>query len=239
MPIPDGSTIPAADGAATAGKGNEGGTKPDTHLEAIRKQLDGVQSLLGRFGNDLGTLRKRVEATAGRSSVQTGFADVVSDDAADPVVAELAAVRADLDDARRERDLDRFMRISGVTPTDWDAITQRLAADEASHHRFVRGTKGEARLDYFTSYNDVWKDIQLERYNAARAEGDKQRVEQDRLREASKQAGAPSGAGAISTEGGEILDISKMTSAEFLTKVLIPAGAVDPNDMPSTKPYGG
>jgi len=239
MPVPDGSTTPAADGAAPAGKGNEGGTKPDSHLEEIRKQLAGVQSLLGRFGNDLGTLRKRVESTAGRPGVQTGFANVLPEDEADPVVAELTAVRADLDEARRERDLDRFMRISGVTTEDWEAITQRLAANEAQHHRFVRGSKGEARLDYFTSYNDVWKDIQLERYNAARAEGDKQRAEQDRQRETSKQQGSVSGAGAVSTEGSETLDISKMSSAEFLQKVLIPAGAVDPNDMPSTKPYGG
>jgi hypothetical protein len=225
------ATIVPASGA-DADKDKAASSSTDKHLEAVTKQLAGIQSLIGRFGQELGNLREQVKTQAVRPTVQQGYNYERESAEVDPRDAKLSSIETELEDSRKERQLDRFIRTSGATQKDWEEITSRLAVNEAVYHRF----DARAKLDYFASYDAAWKDIQLERFNAAKKVTEEQRVEQDRQREQMKRQASVSGSGATAFEGDIPLDIAKMTSAEMLKKGLVP---VDQNDPPSEKPYFG
>lgn len=236
MPEPETGAGRTPEAGAATDKGKQG-TEPDAYLkalEATNKRIEGLTSLMGRFGNELGELRKsrsgrRPESNGGFAD--TGFAAGGGSD--DPEAQDRQRLRAELDEDRRERALDRFMRFSGVTAEDMQEIVGRLQANEAVYHRFDR----RGQLDYFASYDTVWKDLRLERYDSAREKADQQRKEQERQREEAKRKASPSGVGATGLEGDDQpLDVSKMSSREYLEKVLIPAGLVDKNDPPKTTP---
>ena len=237
MPNPEQGTDGAAAPAAGTGTGNTSGTpKPDAHLAPLLNKLSGIESLLGRFGQRLGTLEQRTSAPAARSGVQNaGFPSVLPEDETDPQANDVRELRQELDEERRERAVDRFLRVSGVSPEDFQQVVTRLQADETRYHRF----DGKRRMDYYNAYMDVWKDIRLERIDSAQQAGQQQRTEQDQQRNQAKNQAVISGAGAVGTEQDTVIDVSKMTSAELLNKVLIPNGMVDPNDVPSDKPYLG
>ena len=242
MPNPNEGTDVAAAQTAGAGTGKASGTPTDAHLAPILSKLTGVESLIGRFGQRLGDLERRIPNAGGpRPTIQQpAYVLPQPEGEMEPLQAELAGLRQEVEDNRRERELDRFARVSGASPQDWQEITNRLAANEEQYHRFRRARDGRAVLDYFASYDSVWKDIQIERVNAARQAQGQQRSVQDQQTATARAQAVVSGAGAVGTEADAApLDISKMSSAELLTKVLIPQGLVDPNDVPSTKPYLG
>lgn len=240
MPNPENQgTDAAAAPAAGTGTGTTSGTpKPEAHLAPLMSKLSGIESLIGRFGQRLGTLEQNVRGRgeANRPGVQNaGFPNIVPDDDGDSQANDVRELRAELDEERRERAVDRFLRVSGVTPEDFSQVVSRLQADETRYHRF----DGKRRMDYYNAYMDVWKDIRLERIDSAQQAGQQQRAEQDQQRNVAKGQATISGAGSVGTEQDAVIDIAKMSSADILNKVLIPNGLVDPNDIPSDKPYLG